>query len=185
MDYYLILLKEYYNCNLVKLNCDKYQFMLSGKPKLIEKLKNITLIADDNNIIRQTFSIIILGSILTPDFSQEREICAFIPPLNNRINQFEKLAKFTDFKTRLQFLNAYVQGRISYMLATYSNINNDQIHKIHKIVMRAARMCLQSYCFKQSIKSILDRCKWVDVKESIIISTLKEIGIDSQNQPIK
>ena len=48
---------------------------------------------------------------------------------NNRINQFEKLGKYTNFKTRLQFMNAYVQGRLTYMLATYTNLNNDQLIK--------------------------------------------------------
>ena len=95
--------------------------------------------------------------------------------MNNRINQFEKLAKYTDFRTRLQFMNAFIQGRLSYMIATYTNLNEKQINKIHKVIMRAARLCLQSYCFKERTNSILDRCHWRDAKETIIIANLKFI----------
>ena len=38
---------------MVKLDCDKFQFMLSGKPKFIEPLKNLTLMAE-GNVIKQS-----------------------------------------------------------------------------------------------------------------------------------
>ena len=106
LETYLLILKEFYNSNMVKLNTDKYQFMLSGRPKILDPLKSMTLTAD-NNAIKQQYSIKILGSIITPELSQERELSSFLPKLHNRINQFEKLAKYTDFRTRLQFMNVY------------------------------------------------------------------------------
>ena len=113
---------------------------------------------------------------MSHDLSNEREISNLIPLLNNRINHFEKFKTYTDFHTRLQFSNSYVIWRLIYMMPTYTNLNNNQKNKLHKILMRTARMALNSYCFKKSIDYILGSCNWVDINEMIKLSSLKFIN---------
>ena len=41
--------------------------------------------------------------------------------------------------------------------------------------MTAARGAIGSYCFKKSVRYILDKCKWYDIKDLILISSLNTI----------
>ena len=113
---------------------------------------------------------------MTYDLSNDREVSQLIPILNNRINQFEKLKAHTNFETRLQFSNAYIIGRLVYMMPTYTNLTGKLKDKLHKVLMRTAKMTLNSYFFKKEIDYILGRCKWVDIDEMIKMSALKFIN---------
>ena len=62
------------------------------------------------------------------------------------------------------------------MLPTYTNLNKNQKDRLHKVLLRAARMTLNSYCFKKSLDFILGSCKWVDIDEMIKFSSLKFIN---------
>ena len=41
--------------------------------------------------------------------------------------------------------------------------------------MTVARAAIGSYCFKKSVGYILDKCKWYDIKDLILISSLNTI----------
>ena len=53
---YSNLMIEYYNSNMLKINPDKHQFMISGKPKLLEDTKNISFMGE-NLVIKQKDSL--------------------------------------------------------------------------------------------------------------------------------
>ena len=130
----------YYDSNLLKINPEKTRLMFISKPKYETITKHFSFKAGGHNI-KPVTSLKILGSHMSHNLSNEREICQIISLLNNRINQFEKLKKYTDFKTRLQFSNSYIIGLI-YMMPTYTNLNGSQRGRLHKVLMRAARMTL-------------------------------------------
>ena len=169
------LMHSYYNSNRLKINPQKTQLMFVSKAKFRPSTKYITFKAKGHQI-KPVPSLKILGSFVSHDLSHEREISQLLPLLNHRINQFEKLKSFTDFHTRLQFSNSYIIGRLVYMMPTYTSLNKCQKDRLHKVLLRAARMTLNSYCFKKSIDYILGTCKWVDIDEMIKLSSLKFIN---------
>ena len=166
---------SFYNANMLKINPQKTKLMFVSKTKFRPVTKSITFKAKGHEI-KPVPSLKILGSYVSHDLSQEREVSQLLPLLNHRINQFEKLKSFTDFHTRLQFSNSYILGRLQYMMPTYTNLNKNQKDRLHKILMRTARMTLNSYCFKKSIDFILGCCKWVDIDEMIKLSSVKFIN---------
>ena len=105
--------------------------------------------------------------------------------LNNRVYNINKLKQFTNFHTRLQFMNAYVIGKLWYMLPLYTLANNDNINKIHKIIMRSARGVIGNYCCRFSISKILNICKWSTAKNMITHSAITTIhNIISNKKPL-
>ena len=113
---------------------------------------------------------------ISTELSWQRPILhTFYLLLDNRINQFERLKSYTNFETRLQFSNAYIIGRLVSM-PTYTNFTNQQKDRLHRVLMRTARMTLNSYCFKKSIDYILGRCTWVDIDKMIKSAALKFIN---------
>ena len=104
--------------------------------------------------------------------------------LHNRINAINKIKPFTNFKSRLSFLNAYVIGKLNYMLPHYNKLPNHLNNKLHKILMTAARCAVGSYCFKKSNKYILDKCKWLPLEKMITLSSLNFIyNIEKYKKP--
>ena len=169
------LMQAFYNSNLLRINPGKTRLMFISKPKYKIMTKCFSFKANGYDI-KPVPSLKILGSYLSHDLSNEREISQIIPLLNNRINQLEKLKDHTDFQTRLQFSNSYIIGRLIYMMPLYTNLNCNQRDRLHKVLMRTARMILNSYCFKKSIEYILGKCNWFDINEMIKLSSIKFIN---------
>ena len=46
-------------------------------------------------------------------------------------------------------MNAFVMGKLTYMLPLYMNAPSYLIDKLHKVVMTAARVAIGSYCPKK------------------------------------
>ena len=61
-------------------------------------------------------------------------------------------------------------------MPTYTNLTNNQKQRLHKLIMRTARMTINNYCFKKSTEYILGSCNWVDIGEMIKFSSLKFIN---------
>ena len=55
-------------------------------------------------------------SIYSLDKVELREINELFSCLHNKINNLNKIKKYTDFKTRLNFMNSFVIGKLNYML---------------------------------------------------------------------
>ena len=66
-------------------------------------------------------------------------------------------------------------GKLNYLAPIYSIANKDNLMKLHKIIMTAARVAIGDYCFKKSNDYILNKCKWYDIDKLILISSLNTI----------
>ena len=69
----------------------------------------------------------------------DTQIGKLVGQLHNRIYEIKQISKFTNFKTRLSFMNAHVIGKLNYILPMYAHANKILINKLHKIVTTAAR----------------------------------------------
>ena len=116
-----------------------------------------------------------MGTILENNIKLDKEISKLASTLHNRINSIRNLTKFTTFKTRLKFLNAFVIGKLNYMLPIYSLCNTINKNKLHKIITTSARCAIGNYCFKKSLKYIFDKFKWMDLETMIHFSSINII----------
>ena len=165
---------NFYNINLLKINPDKTQLMVVHKPKHDKEFQNFYFMAKSYKI-KKMFKMKILGSLISSDLGLDPEINLLVSTLSERINGIRKITPYTDEKTRLQFANSFIISRLNYMLAMYTNLNEKQNNKLHKIIMTTARAVIGSYCFKISIDKILKRCKWLKIQDQIKHSALKFI----------
>ena len=72
-------------------------------------------------------------------------------------------------------MNAHIIGSLNYIIPLYLNINKNLSTKLHKVLMTAARAAIGSYCFKKSKTYILNKCKWLNMNQMILYSSLKFI----------
>ena len=159
---YYNLIKSFYNINKLKINSDKTNLLLTHKPKLKEHFKNFFFMAE-NDKIKPKKVIKILGTYIKNDLKMDSEIGKLTGQLHNRISTIRTLTKFTDFKTRLKFLNANVIGKLNYALPLYMHASQHLIAKLHKVITTAARAAIGSYCYKKSVSYMLTKCHWLDI----------------------
>ena len=152
-DYYR-LLQSYYNINKLKINPDKNKFIIIYNKKLENIFKNFTFRAD-KYVINRSNVIKILGTYVQSDLKFDKEISQLCSNLHNRVHNLRLIKQYTDFKTRLSFLNSFVIGKLNYMLPLYMNAPQFLVNKLHKVVMTSARLAIGSFCFKKSTEYIL------------------------------
>jgi len=147
LDNYFVLLQKYYNINKLKLNSNKTKFMIVNN-RNNDHFKNFNFMAD-NHKINPLQSLKILGVIIQNNLKIDKEINKITGQLNNRIHTIRQITHYTTFKTRIQFLNAFVIGKLTYMISIYSLSTKTQINKLQKLLNTAARAAIGSYCFKK------------------------------------
>ena len=57
----------------------------------------------------------------------------------------------------------------------YMGASNDNLNKLHKVIMRSARTARNNYCCRMSINQILSSCKWMTIKNMIAHSAITTI----------
>ena len=171
VEKYYILLQQYYNDNKLKINPDKTKYIIISDKKIKNIFNNFTIKADKYHI-KPSNNIKILGMYLSNDLSWDCQIGKLTANLHNRVFNINKLKKYTNFKTRLSFVNAYVIGKLRYMMPLYSNATCSNINRVHKLVMRAARTSIGSYCCRKSVGQILKICGWLPPTKMITHSAI-------------
>jgi len=121
-----------------------------------------------NYIIKRSDTIKILGTYIQKDLRLDREIMNLSSQLHNRIFNLRKIQKYTDFQTRLSFINSFVIGKLNYMLPLYTNAPNYLINKLHKVIMTGARAAIGNYCFRKSFNYILEKCNWLNIENMVL-----------------
>ena len=132
----------------------------------------MSILGAKNYHIKKSSHIKMLGTHIQQDLKLDKEINSLTSNLHNRIYNLKVIKEYTDFNTRKTFFNAYVIGKLNYMLPLYSRAPQYLTDKLHKIIMSAARAAIGSYCFKKSISYILNKCKWLEVNKLIIYSSI-------------
>ena len=92
----------------------------------------------------------LLGFYIDRDLSNETEINKLVSTLHYRLNELNKISQYTDFKTRLAFVNSHVIGKLTYRLPSYMHCTAQNIDKLHKVLMKSARYVLAAIVSKNN-----------------------------------
>merc|ERR1712208_85360 len=102
----------------------------------------------------------------------ETQIGNLCSNLHFRIFNIRKLNKYTNFNTRLAFIKSLVIGKLIYAMPMYTQLNKAQMSEIHEVIMTSEHAAIGSFCFKKSIKYILDKCNMLGANEMISYSSI-------------
>ena len=76
---------------------------------------------------------------------------------------------------------------VNDLLPLYMGSTKEQLTKIHKVLMTAARGAIGDYCFKKSVTYILNKCGWMSINKMIqcaSINLIHKIIINKTPTPI-
>ena len=171
---YLEILKHFYTINLLSMNKQKTKFTIIGSPTQVSQTKNLKINLGQDTINCDS-QIRILGSLISSDNKLTSNINELISNLNFRLFNLTKIKKYTNYKSRLSYVNSFVIGKLNYMLPLLLSAPKDLVHKVHLIYMKAAKVILNFNTFKQSNKFILQSCKWPSLVSLIQFASLNFI----------
>ena len=123
-----------------------------------------------NFTIEKSHTIKLLGFYIQSDLKLNKEIGTLTSQLHSRLFNLNMIRGYTDFKTRLNFCNSFVIGKLIYMLPLYSHAPQILIDKLHRVLMKAARYSIGNYCYRLSCNYILGKCNWLSIGNMIIQS---------------
>ena len=159
LESYFKLLLSFYNANHFKINPDKTNLLLINI-----YTKDFTFWAG-NYLIKTKKVIKILGIFIRRDLKLDTQVGKVCSELHNRIINIRNITKLSTVKARLNFLNAFIIGKLIYALPLYVGLPQTLLNKLHKVIMTTARTAIGSYCYKKSISYILDNCKLLSIKD--------------------
>ena len=171
LEEYYNLLDNFYTINKLKINNDKTELLISCKANMRVHIKNISFFAKGYKIVRKD-KIKILGAYISFDLNYDHTINNMISKMHNRIYQVKKIIPFTNFKTRLSVINSIVMGVLFYILPIHYNCTNNQLKKLHKVVMTAAKTVMGYGYFKMSNIKILEKCQWLSIYNLLRYSSI-------------
>ena len=151
-----------FNVNKLKINPDKNKILINNRPKINNVFKNFFFMAKQYKI-KKSSVIKLLGTYIREDLKMDTEIGHLTANLHNKIHNLKQIKTYTDFHTRLNFLNSFIIGKINYMLPLYLNTTKIQKDRLNKVIMTAARLAIGNYCFKKTSDYILSKCRWMNI----------------------
>ena len=94
------------------------------KNKFKENFKQFSFFANEDKITPKKV-IKILGSYIKDDLKLDSQVGKVTGQLHNRIHKIKAITKYTNFKTRLSFMNAHIIGKINYILPLYMHADQN------------------------------------------------------------
>ena len=85
------------------------------------------------------------------------------------------MIKYTTFKTRLKFYNAYLISTLRYMAPAYITAPAYLLKKLNTGLINIAKSALGYKCYRLSHAKILKLCGWTDIQNLCYIEVLKSL----------
>ena len=166
------MLATFYDCNQLKLNKTKTKFNITGTKAQINQTKHFT-IQINNETLHNDAQIKILGFKINTTNSLDTQINDLAQKLNYRIHCLDKIKKYTTLKTRKNFYNVFVMGKLRYMAPIYLSAPAYLLKKLNTIIINAAKSTVGTYNPRISHKKLLSTCGWTDINILIKNEALK------------
>ena len=99
--------------------------------------------------------------------------------VNHKLTAVRNIEKYMNFQTRLRYADAHLVSLINYGMLLYVNENQAIKLKLHKCILRVGRWVHGNYCYKRSIKSIMEQLNWKIPEEQIEDSAARFFQKDS------
>ena len=142
----------------MKIDNDKNKLLIIKKPRLDNLMKNFYFKAE-NKVVRAQFKIKILGTWIQNDMKLDSDINKLSSTLHNRINIIKKINKYTDFNSRLNFINGFVMGKLNYMIPMYNKLYDNLLHYIYMHLLKVPASLSYFHLHKKNMRSFTKACK--------------------------
>ena len=157
--------KDWMSSNQLKLNEDKTEVMIFGKPSDLKKL-NITSICIGDSKIRPSLTATNIGVDLDSELNLNKQINKMVSSGWYHLSNISRVRKYLTKETTETLVHAFVMSKLDTYNSTLAGIPNFQIYKLQKIQNAAARLIVQAPKSESATK-IRKELHWLPVYHRI------------------
>ena len=115
----------------------------------------------------------VLGYLFNSTNDTNSQINELVQSLNYRLVSLAQISKYCKQKSIAQFIQAYVIGKLNYMVSAYLSSPAYQLSKIDKVIVRAAWMSVGAFkARRMSNKQVIAECGFRTIQAYMQISGL-------------
>ena len=161
LNVFFTAMSAFFNANKLALNKDKTSLIIHSHPKDYHVTRNISIQNDEgDDDIKPSGCIKILGYPTNARARNDSAINKLIADCSAVFIRLSRIQHFLNVKTRRLLMNATILSRISYLAPFIAAEPKESQRRVHLLMHKAARFSLSSFCFKESIPSIMTRLEW-------------------------
>ena len=128
------MMNLFYACNKLKLNPSKSHFCISGSKAQIAETSRFSLRLD-NELVTNSQQVKV-GYLFNSTNDTNSQINELVQSLNYRLVSLAQISKYCKQKSIAQFIQAYIIGKLNYMVSAYLSSPAYQLSKIDKVIVR-------------------------------------------------
>ena len=177
-------LAEYFANNRLVINHDKTHLVVMGTRKYDTKREEISV---DTGTLRifPTESEKLLGINIHQSLKWGNHVItnksSLLNRLNSRLNGLKYISNIASFKTRLMVANACFMSILIYMITIWGSTEEYILNCVQLMQNKAAR-CVTKLDRYTSIKTLLDQCNWLSVRQLIFYHSVLQIRKTKQTK---
>jgi len=173
--------RDWMNANLLKLNCDKTEFIVFNPKHSKISAQNITINLD-GDILSPTNLVKNLGVIQDSGMTMEKQVNSIARSCYHHIRNIGRIRRNIDTNACRSLVHAHITSRLDYANSLLHGLPGNLLGKLQRIQNAAARLiCLRKKC--EHITPVLVDLHWLPieyrVRYKILVLTFKAIKDES------
>ena len=158
-------IKNWMNYKQLKLNINKTEYLLVGKRCDLNRLYNMPLIINDNQI-KVVETVKDLGVLLDCNLSMNAQISNVVRTTGYYLRNIAFIRKYLDTDSLKKLVYNYVISRLDYCNSIYYGLPKFQLRKLQNMFNRAARL-IEGVGRRERITPVLIKLHWLPIKARI------------------
>jgi hypothetical protein len=154
---------EWMKINRLKLNVNKTQMLIVGRPKQLAKLSNCDIKLEDE-IINRVHEMKVLGIILDDKLDFTTQTTSVSKKCNSILAMLFPLRDIISSKCKTILINALIMSIINYTCIVYFNQSKKNMNVVMGILRRASRFILRKRYRDSTKEDINNKHKWLTPK---------------------
>ena len=162
------------NGNKLVVNQDKTHVLVMGTKKMAANRNKVSIRSGQYNI-KPSVTEKLLGGHIHQSLLWNHHISdhrnSLISQLSSRINGLKKIASTATFNTKLMVANGVIMSKLVYLITVWGGAQKYLVNRLQVQQLTAARVVCGYQSHYWSRRQLLDRVKWLSVRQLIFFHT--------------
>ena len=168
------MLEDWMNGNKLVVNQDKTHVLVMGTKKMAANRNKVSIRSGQYNI-KPSVTEKLLGGHIHQSLLWNHHISdhrnSLISQLSSRINGLKKIASTATFNTKLMVANGVIMSKLVYLITVWGGAQKYLVNRLQVQQLTAARVVCGYQSHYWSRRQLLDRVKWLSVRQLIFFHT--------------
>ena len=156
--------------NMLKLNCEKTEFLVAVSPYFSRLVSDISLTIGDA-VIKPSTSVRSLGVVMDPSLKMNQHVSSLSSSLHFHLSNIARIRPYLDKSACKHAVRALVTSRTDYSNSLLCNISSSNIERLQRAQNRAAKLVFRAKKYDRATP-FLRQLHWLPIEKQITYKIL-------------